>query len=293
MNKLKLLSLLLLLTSSLLCMQDDGAGAGGYGATSGKIELEAPHKLFENQDALTELAKHLSISDLIKLFKTSRLMRKTYQSIILERIVDTWPMLHGFILSAHAVSNYGMEGSDIKDSIIGKNAKIEEIIKWHKNPISQEIKNQTLIKSSWTKSTLIKYGPSYTIEIIKTLLALGADVNAHFKNNTNFLCALHMAAQYGQVETTKVLLDGGANVNAQVYGETTPIMLAAELLLKNAHGLGVYMEIVSILLKSGADIPSNFMDYPEDIRTIIEQEIERRAAEAQNSNGAGGEPKDR
>ncbi len=30
MNKLKSLSLLLLLSSPLLCMQDDGAGAGGY-----------------------------------------------------------------------------------------------------------------------------------------------------------------------------------------------------------------------------------------------------------------------
>jgi len=92
----------------------------------------------------------------------------------------------------------------------------------------------------------------YRVEIVKQLLAAGADVNA----STNHRCSspLHYAADgyiigpawdpEQQVETIECLLEAGANVNAQDKNGATPLHRAVRTRCASA---------AHVLLKAGAD----------------------------------------
>lgn len=77
---------------------------------------------------------------------------------------------------------------------------------------------------------------------VRTLLeGKGMDVNAAgFMNDT----PLHVAADKGDVEMAKLLLDHGANVHAKGFMEATPLNKAVE------RG---YLEMAKLLLEHGAD----------------------------------------
>ncbi len=80
------------------------------------------------------------------------------------------------------------------------------------------------------------------VQHIKTLLALGTDVNSRTFAGDQ-ASALHRASAAGQVETVKFLIENGANVNIKNEASQLPIHYAAE----NGHA-----EIVKILLGNGA-----------------------------------------
>lgn len=83
-------------------------------------------------------------------------------------------------------------------------------------------------------------GQADHLESARLLLDAGADVNAHKRGQT----ALHWAARGGQVEMVDLLLSRGADANAPMMGDgATPLALAE----KRGHG-----SIVERLRKAGA-----------------------------------------
>ena len=82
-----------------------------------------------------------------------------------------------------------------------------------------------------------------SLEILKTLIAAGADI--HFCG-INGWAPLHMAAARNQVEKAKVLLNAGADVNQriQIDGHDSPLMEATR---------SGQAEMVKLLLEHGAD----------------------------------------
>ena len=79
-------------------------------------------------------------------------------------------------------------------------------------------------------------------EVVKVLLNY-VDVNA---KNPAKRTALILAAKNGNEETTKVLLEAGADVNAVDYFEWTALI--------NAADDGYYSRVVKVLLEFGADV---------------------------------------
>jgi hypothetical protein len=79
-------------------------------------------------------------------------------------------------------------------------------------------------------------------EIVNLLIQSGANVNAQDKD---MWTALMFAAQSGNIEIAKLLIQSGANCSGHDNDFVTPLMLAAQ----DGH-----TEIVQILLKNGADV---------------------------------------
>ncbi|OWF44955.1 myotrophin-like [Mizuhopecten yessoensis] len=77
------------------------------------------------------------------------------------------------------------------------------------------------------------------INSVKEQLSKGASVNEIVKNRA----PLHFAADYGQVEVLKLLLEKGADVNVKDKYDITPILAA----IYEDH-----VECVKILLEKGA-----------------------------------------
>ena len=83
-------------------------------------------------------------------------------------------------------------------------------------------------------------------EIVKMLLAAGADPDMYTSEVYGGLSALWVAASEGDETITKLLLDGGADSNAgRLSVNITPLMAAAA---------GGHAEVVDMLLAAGADV---------------------------------------
>lgn len=82
-------------------------------------------------------------------------------------------------------------------------------------------------------------------EILRTFLKNGANANAP---NRHLVYPLRMAATWGHTDSVMLLLDSGANINAQVVG--SPSRATA---LEGAASEG-HMETVKLLLSRGADV---------------------------------------
>ena len=81
------------------------------------------------------------------------------------------------------------------------------------------------------------------IAAVRSALSEGADPNAAEGDG---LTALHMAAERGNAEIVRILIDARANVEAKTrLGEYTPLHLAAE---------GAHASVVRVLLEAGADV---------------------------------------
>ncbi|MBI5892070.1 MAG: ankyrin repeat domain-containing protein [Deltaproteobacteria bacterium] len=89
---------------------------------------------------------------------------------------------------------------------------------------------------------LTKAAESGDINAVKRLLNEGADVNAKDSNNWT---ALTEAARDGNTEIVKLLIEKGADVHAKAYKGYSALMVAA---------LGGNTEIVKLLIEKGADI---------------------------------------
>ena len=95
---------------------------------------------------------------------------------------------------------------------------------------------------SLVQKTLYKAVSNGYVNSVKVLLDKGADVNA--KNNDGWT-ALMCASEKGYAKIVSMLLKNGADVNAKNNGGWTALMKASQ---------EAYKEIVEILLKNGADV---------------------------------------
>ena len=87
-----------------------------------------------------------------------------------------------------------------------------------------------------------------TEEMVKFLLANGADVNA--VNEADFQ-AIHGAAFAGNDEVIKILVDGGANINARDYRGRTPYRIAEGA--KQSFQFQAFPETAEFIKKLGAN----------------------------------------
>ena len=83
-------------------------------------------------------------------------------------------------------------------------------------------------------------------EIIKELIAKGADVNARTNEGDT---SLHKAVAEGNKEAVELLITAGADVNARNDFEITPLHEATGSNLEKGH-----LEITELLLANGADV---------------------------------------
>ena len=95
-------------------------------------------------------------------------------------------------------------------------------------------------------------------EIIKELIAKGADVNARTNEGDT---SLHKAVAEGNKEAVELLITAGADVNARNDFEITPLHEATGSNLEKGH-----LEITELLLANGADVNavdhgSTLLDY--------------------------------
>uniref|UniRef100_A0A0G4F8Z1 Protein kinase domain-containing protein n=1 Tax=Chromera velia CCMP2878 TaxID=1169474 RepID=A0A0G4F8Z1_9ALVE len=110
---------------------------------------------------------------------------------------------------------------------------------------------------------------------VKALLKLGlVDVNVRWKSITlerNWTAA-HEASRYGQAEMLRVLIDAGADLNAQDERGCTPAHRAAEL---------GSVEILQILANAGADLKvrNRFNATPADVAKGFQRDVVIKAIE--------------
>jgi ankyrin repeat protein len=101
------------------------------------------------------------------------------------------------------------------------------------------------------------------IEVVKFLLAKGADVNM----NRGGVTALHMAALYGgNAELVSLLLEKGADINARTGEGATPLNLAV---------IGKQKEIADLLLDKGGEINLENQDFTRLLMTSASAGIGR------------------
>ncbi len=279
MNKLKTLSLLLLLTSPLLCMQNDaaGAGAGGYSGDGtdhiGKSSMLLGKKV-KNQTKITEQDKSESLGqlpeDILRLVlieqyddnslqnqeepqdnlkevaRTSKLFREAAQQITKNRLKRLWFRVYEIINSLRAFD------PSLADTI-EQDSTTEEITKWLNNPENSPTLCKALSESVKARNA----------DDVKTLLAAGADPN---RPNSNGYTPLMLIVSTNKTDMIKTLLQGGADINAigDVEGkEYTPIMW---------HAACGRIGIVKILSEANPEIPEDLTSYTEQMQRILKEE---------------------
>lgn len=105
-------------------------------------------------------------------------------------------------------------------------------------------------KSSWGASALIYASEKGNINIMQYLIDNGIDVNGKADDNgdTPLLWAVTGENPY---ESSKLLIENGANVNATNYGGVAPATILAASTPK----------VVKLLKDNGADLDTKFLDY--------------------------------
>ena len=112
---------------------------------------------------------------------------------------------------------------------------------------------------------------------VQHLLDLGVPVDALYVGDAYFdiarnSTALHVAAWKAWPKTVKLLIERGANVNAQDAKGRTPLMLAAKACVDSYWTNRRSPESVEALLKAGASVIG--VDYPsgyEEVDTLLQQ----------------------
>ena len=80
------------------------------------------------------------------------------------------------------------------------------------------------------------------VDVIRLLLAKGADPNGHFRSKT----ALHTASQKGYLDCVVALVEAGADVNAPMTSGDTPVHLAKS---------GKHLDVAEYLMAHGVTQP--------------------------------------
>ena len=132
--------------------------------------------------------------------------------------------------------------SDIMNKIV-TSQKVEFVEKLLKdNPQIRDKAHTICSNANEIPETLIFASQDGNINLVRMLLAKGADVNAQ---NQEGATALMFAIIKGDTKIVKLLLDRDADVNAQGEDGFTALMFASE----NGHA-----EVVELLLAKGADV---------------------------------------
>lgn len=126
-----------------------------------------------------------------------------------------------------------MSHDEAKGTLVVQEAYLDTSAKGGERILSERV----LSKATPAAVPDITYG-----EIIKTLIAQGADVNAKANNGVT---ALMRASWKGHGEIVKILIAQGANVNAKTNSGATALMMAS----RKGH-----IEIVKILLANSVDV---------------------------------------
>jgi ankyrin repeat protein len=112
---------------------------------------------------------------------------------------------------------------------------------------------------------LAEFSGNDNADRVKQLLDLGVPVDAWYDGDPYFdiakdSTALHVAAWKAWPKTVKLLIDRGANVNAQDAKGRTPLMLAVKACVASYWTNRRSPESVDALLKAGALVSG--VDYP-------------------------------
>jgi ankyrin repeat protein len=112
---------------------------------------------------------------------------------------------------------------------------------------------------------LAEFAGNNNDEGVRMLLDLGVPVAAHYAGDPYFdiakdSTALHVAAWKAWPKTVKLLIERGANVNAQDAKGRTPLMLAVKACVDSYWTNRRSPESAEALLKAGASISD--VDYP-------------------------------
>ena len=147
---------------------------------------------------------------------------------------------YGNIIMAAAGSKFNNTSSSPVDLILLSKSSTNSA-KIMGNIISNANKTTINRLVNGKNALIIAAGNSY-IDTVKVLLTNGADVNS--ADNDGWTSLMY-AANNGHLEIVKLLIDSGANVNAKDDGNVTALMLAS----KYGH-----LEIVKYLIDKGADV---------------------------------------
>lgn len=105
-------------------------------------------------------------------------------------------------------------------------------------------------KSSWGASALIYASEKGNINIMQYLIDNGIDVNGKADDNGDTPLLLAVTGE-NPYESSKLLIENGANVNATNYGGVVPATILAASTPK----------VVKLLKDNGADLDTKFLDY--------------------------------
>ena len=148
------------------------------------------------------------------------------------------------------------------------------------------MRDQELSFKDCNQTVYLRFGDSYSLlsiasmeghdQIVKRLLAKGADVNALVDG----LSALHIASQKGHESIVRILLDKGALADLQSRNGSTALLLASE---------SDHVSVVKLLLKNGADVNARdkegdgalhlaaLNDYDSVVRCLLNHEADVNA----------------
>ncbi|MHC4251452.1 MAG: ankyrin repeat domain-containing protein, partial [Planctomycetota bacterium] len=109
--------------------------------------------------------------------------------------------------------------------------------------------------SRWKRTALGQAAGGGHTEVVKLLLAAGADVNA---GDVDGQTPLHHAVSEGCLEDVELLIEAGANVNAKDRNGTTPLYCCGFI-----EGKGFHKGVLDALLEAGVEV--------EEVRHLLKR----------------------
>jgi ankyrin repeat protein len=131
---------------------------------------------------------------------------------------------------------------DVVQTLLAKEADVNAKVTYQGLQIANGVAVNNFVGGETALMLAILAPVKTNLEVVRALLAKGADVNA---KTSDGMTALMLAAEYEGIDVVQALLAKGADVNAKASGGTTALMFAS----KQGH-----LEVVQTLLAKGADV---------------------------------------